>query len=65
MTESSEHKIGISLKDIKTSKVESLPSSQHNASDISAYAGDVKRCVLVGLLAIALELGIYFSGLLH
>lgn len=62
MTDNKEAKLGVSLSDIQRSK----PSEKSlgSSSEIEAYAHDMGRSLLIGGIAIAIEIGIYFSGLI-
>jgi hypothetical protein len=64
MAEKTETKIGISLSDIKTSP-RVAAASKESTADIVAYRHDMYRSLLIGGLAIAAEIVIYFSGVLR
>lgn len=64
MAEKSDQKLGISLSDIKTTP-HTAAALKESISDMVAYRQDMQRSLLIGGLAIAIEIGIYFSGILR
>lgn len=64
MAEKSEPKLGISLSDIKTTQ-RVAASPKETISDLVAYRHDMYRSLVIGGLAIVIEIGIYFSGILR
>jgi hypothetical protein len=56
--------LGVSLSDVKVT-TKSPPTNKESGDDIAAYRHDMRRSLLIGGLAIVIELGVYFSGILR